>query len=76
MARKKFCDWCLEEDEVYMEDDSKLHYMSITRQPFARRIMFYSAANLDEENYNELAMEIEYNYCPVCGAKIYDEMRG
>ena len=71
--RKNFCDWCIDEDEIMVDTPGSCHYISINRRPISHSILISSGAIHEQtEEYVELITEIEWNYCPVCGAKIHE----
>ena len=76
MARKRLgCDWCSDEEDVYTDAYNSCHSVSVTKRPFTHALLITSGAiNERSEEYEELMLEIEFNYCPVCGAKICDKM--
>ena len=72
MARaRKPCEFC--EEEHYLEQESKIeihHQLLVEVYPQNSHIAVFSFAQDDCSEMNELSMDIEMNYCPVCGRKL------
>lgn len=70
-GRKKTpCDFC-ENENWYSEEGTAGHQLSIEIYPFNNLLAIISFANDDTGESNELSAEIEMNYCPKCGRKLY-----
>ena len=73
--RSTGCDFCRNEEDAYADAYNSCHSITITKRPFTNALLITSGAiNERSEEYEELMIRLEYNYCPVCGAKIYDGM--
>lgn len=65
------CEWCRDEDDVFADAYNSCHSVSVTKRPFEHMLLITSGAiNERSEEYEELMIRLDFNFCPVCGAKI------
>ncbi len=70
--RPNGCDWCRSEDMECADAYNSAHCIYLTKRQFNNEILITSGAfNERSEEYEELTVSIPFNYCPVCGAKVY-----
>lgn len=69
MARKKSCEFC-EDEQWWQEDGVNGHQLNVEVYPYNARIGITSFAYNEVGESTELMMELEMNYCPVCGRKL------
>lgn len=69
MSRKKPCEFC-EEEHWNHEDGTNGHQLYIEIYPLNNLIGITSFARREDGEIEEMAAQIEMNYCPVCGRKL------
>lgn len=71
MARsKKPCDFCSDEREVEYKEHRNGYCIWLETYPLNMVMAFMAQANNEEGEMIEDCIEVEMNYCPVCGRKL------
>ena len=72
MARKKPCEFCEEEWASDYKDHRNGYCLYMEVYPFNNKIVVISQANDELGEMIEDCIDIQMNYCPVCGRKLID----
>lgn len=74
MARRiKPCDFCGEETASNYKEGPNGYCIWYEVYPFNNLIAFIAQANTEEGDLIEESLDIEMNYCPVCGRRLVNE---
>lgn len=69
MARRKPCEFC-DDDHWWTEEGADGHQICVEVYPYNNMIGITSFACRLNEETDEMHIELEMNYCPVCGRKL------